>query len=112
MEIKTNEFQAWSVGTEIHLEGAMRLAGSEAYAPIYALMIGVLDQAASSVTVNLSDLEYLNSSGINMLAKFTIEVRKRESVHLTIKGSDQIPWQNKSLRNLKKLLPELDLLIQ
>lgn len=112
MEIKTNEFQAWSVGAEIHLEGAMRLAGSEAYAPIYALMIDVLDKAASAVTVNLSELEYLNSSGINMLAKFTIEVRKRESVHLTIRGSDQIPWQNKSLRNLKKLLPELELLIQ
>lgn len=112
MEVKTNDFHAWSEGTEIHLEGTMRLAGSEAYAPIYALMIDVLDRATPSVTMNLSNLEYLNSSGINMIAKFTIEIRKRENIHLIIKGSDQIPWQKKSLRNLKKLLPELDFLIE
>jgi hypothetical protein len=111
MEIKTNDFHAWSEGTEIHLEGTMRLAGSEAYAPIYALMVDVLNRATHSVTMNLSNLEYLNSSGINMIAKFTIEVRKRENIHLILKGSDQIPWQNKSLRNLKKLLPDLDLLV-
>lgn len=112
MEIKTNDFHAWSEGTEIHLEGTMRLAGSEAYAPIYALMIEVLNRAAPSVTMDLSSLEYLNSSGINMIAKFTIEVRKRENVHMIIRGSDQISWQRKSLRNLKKLLPELDLFVE
>jgi hypothetical protein len=112
MEIKTNDFHVWSEGAEIHLEGTMRLAGSDAYAPIYAFMIDVLDRAPPSVTMNLSNLEYLNSSGINMIAKFTIEVRKREKMHLIIKGSDQIPWQRKSLRNLKKLLPELDLFVE
>jgi hypothetical protein len=112
MEIKTNDFHVWLEGTEIHLEGTMRLAGSEAYAPIYALMMDVLSRSAPSVTLNLSNLEYLNSSGINMIAKFTIEVRKRENVHLIIKGSEQIPWQKKSLRNLKKLLPELDLFVE
>ncbi|MGK9171230.1 hypothetical protein KXR53_33375 [Inquilinus limosus] len=106
MEIITNEYRVWSDGSEIHLEGTMRLPGSEAYAPIFSLMTEVLEKATSSVTMNVSNLEYLNSSGINMIAKFTIEVRKRGGVHLTVKGSQQIPWQTKSLGNLKKLLPE------
>lgn len=107
MEIKTNDYRAWTEGTEIYLEGTMRLAGGEAYAPILSLMRDVLERSPSSITMNLSNLEYLNSSGINMIAKFTIEVRKKGAVHLTVKGSRQIPWQTKSLGNLKKLFPDL-----
>lgn len=110
MEIKTNDYRVWSEGTEIHLEGTMRLAGSDAYGPIFSLMREVLERATSAVTMNVSNLEYLNSSGINMIAKFTIEVRKRGGIQLTVRGSRQIPWQTKSLGNLKKLLPGLVLM--
>jgi hypothetical protein len=111
MEVKTNEYHAWTEGTEIHLEGTMRLAGSEAYSPILTLMEDVLDKATTAITLNLTDLEFLNSSGINMIAKFTIDIRKKGGIHLTVKGSSQIPWQSKSLRNLQKLLPDLDLVV-
>jgi hypothetical protein len=111
MEIKTNEYRVWSEGAEIHYEGTMRLSGTEAYAPILDLMNGVLAVKPKTIVLDLTELEFLNSSGINLLARFTIEIRKQMDVGLTVKGSTRIPWQSKSLPNLKKLYSAVDLVI-
>ncbi len=92
----------------------MRLSSPEDYAPIQALMKQVLEAAeanAGRVDLDLMGLEFLNSSGINLFAKFTIEVRNRGGVGLGVRGTARIPWHAKSLPNLKKLFPALDLQI-
>jgi hypothetical protein len=47
----------------------------------------------------------MNSSSINMLSQFTIEVCRNVGGQIAVQGSLSIPWQNKSLKNLQRLMP-------
>ncbi|MBO6891869.1 MAG: hypothetical protein JJ866_08015 [Roseibium sp.] len=111
MEIGTNDYRVWTEGSTIHYEGTMRLSGTDAYAPILEIMNAVLAEKPELITLDLSGLEFLNSSGINLLAKFTIEIRKQPDVGVRVLGSKAIPWQSKSLKNLQRLHPALELTI-
>ncbi|MBY5768776.1 hypothetical protein V7796_11180 [Rhizobium laguerreae] len=109
MEISDENFRVWAEKNEVYFDGVFRLAGPDAYAPIYSMISGLLHEGHKQVTFNLTGLEFLNSSGINLLAKLTIEARKMGDLLLVVKGTSQYPWQAKSLPNLKKLHPLVDL---
>lgn len=111
MEIKTAEYNVWTEGSTIHYEGTLRLSGTDAYQPMLDMMQQVLAEKPRSVVLDLTQLEFLNSSGINLLAKFTIELRKQPEVGLKVLGSTKIPWQAKSLPNLQKLHKSVELII-
>ncbi len=92
----------------VTLTGTLRLNGLAEYAPVVALLSEAAAGAAS-MTLDVSGLEFLNSSGIAVLSKFVIEARNRGDLALTIIGSTAIPWQGKSLQNLKRLMPSLSI---
>ena len=111
MEIKTADYTVWTEGATIHYEGTLRLSGTDAYQPILDVMQGVLAEKPQKLVLDLTQLEFLNSSGINLLAKFTIELRKQPEVGMQVLGSTRIPWQSKSLPNLQKLHKGVELII-
>ena len=111
MEIKTGEYNVWTEGSTIHYEGTLRLSGTDAYQPILEMMHAVLAEKPQNIVLDLTQLEFLNSSGINLLAKFTIELRKHPELPVKVLGSTRIPWQSKSLPNLQKLHKGVELVI-
>lgn len=94
----------------VKLAGSLRLSGLTEYAPISEMLDATLE--APDLELDLTRLEFLNSSGIATLSKFVINARNRKTSALTIRGSSRIPWQSKSLNNLKRLMPALELVIE
>ena len=92
----------------VEFHGTLRLNGMAEYSPILDLLNHASANPARPLVLDLRDLEFLNSSGIAMLSKFVIGVRNGE-LKLTVLGSTAIPWQGKSLTNLKRLMPGLAL---
>jgi hypothetical protein len=92
----------------VRLQGSLRLGGLTEYEPLSRLLEQSLE-GRHAVTVDLTGLEFLNSSGIATLSKFVIGARNRKDCALAIRGSNAIPWQGKSLNNLKRLMPTLEL---
>ena len=93
----------------IIFKGELSLSGPQEYSPIRDLLESVAENDPENMTINLKELHFLNSSGISMLSKFVISLRKKKKLQLIILGSEQIPWQKKSLKNLQKFLPGLKL---
>jgi hypothetical protein len=114
MDIKTDDYSvAYDPTTQtIAFAGSLRLSGTEEYTAVTELLSDVADQAPETITLDLKNLEFLNSSGINMFSKFVIKVRQQASSAIIIQGSKKIPWQSKSLKNFQRLMPSLQLDIE
>lgn len=114
MDIKTDDYSVTYDPTRqaIAFQGSLRLSGIEEYAEITELLSSVADQSPENITLDLQNLEFLNSSGINMLSKFVIKVRQQGTTNIIIHGSKKIPWQGKSLKNFQRLMPSLKLDIE
>ncbi len=110
MEISTEEYNVLYEAelATVSFRGFLRLQGMEEYQPVMDLLLKALDHSPTC-TINLRELEFLNSSGISMLSMFVVKARQRGDVQLTFKGSEKVLWQTKSLRNLQRLMPNLQL---
>lgn len=109
MEIKTDTHNIIYNRREHSLvfQGSLRLNGTEDYASISELLNNVVEEEPPKIILNLKELKFLNSSGISMLSKFVINVRKRKNIQMSVIGAKDVPWQGKSLKNLQRLMPTL-----
>ncbi|MEI6426856.1 MAG: hypothetical protein WCO45_00500 [Pseudanabaena sp. ELA607] len=110
-EIKTSDYTVCSDDNSntVHFSGELALSNPSEYDPINKLLIALADGAPDTLTLDLRHLEFVNSSGISMLSKFVLGMRKHKDTQVVVLGSNEFSWQSKSLRNLEKLLPGLKL---
>ena len=112
-KIQTPDFSVYFEASEqtVVLMGSLRLNAAPEYEPISQLMTQALEKLVreNKPTLNLDvrDLKFLNSSGINLLYQFVLKVRKQSGIGLKVLGSSSNAWQSKSLSNMTKFMPTL-----
>lgn len=113
-EVKGEDFvvRRDSDSSTVKFQGKLALNGPKGYAPIHDLLSETVTDNPQEMVIDLKELAFLNSSGISMLSKFVIGHRKNTDTQLIVLGSSEMPWQNKSLKNLQKFLPSLKLEIE
>lgn len=113
-EIKGEDYivQYYVDAVTVKFEGELALGGPKEYAPINNLLNEITSSSPPVMIVDLKELAFLNSSGISMLSKFVLRLRKKKEIQLIILGSNNMPWQGKSLKNLQKFLPTLKLRVE
>ena len=111
MEIKTKDYKVLydKASHNIIFDGSLRLNGTAEYASITELLNNVAQQEPEKIVLDLKELNFLNSSGISILSKFVINVRRRKNIQMVVIGTKKNPWQGKSLKNLQRLMPSLKL---
>ena len=90
-------------------KGALRLCGTEDYAPILEMLKETLINPAEPIVLDLRELDFLNSSGITMFSRFVIEARGHSGIDLQVLASEAVPWHARSLKNLQRLMPSLNI---
>lgn len=88
-------------------KGAIRLSGTEDYAPILELLKQLLLNPAKPLIVDVRELDFLNSSGITMFSRFVIAARDCAGIQLEFLASESIHWHARSLKNLQRLMPSM-----
>ncbi|MEM6752810.1 MAG: DUF6272 family protein [Cyanobacteria bacterium P01_C01_bin.38] len=91
----------------INFTGRVRLRGLQEYTVVFDLFDRVLQRNKDLITLDLQNLDLINSSGIDMLSKFIITSRKKKTVEINIIGSNSKTWQTRLLKNLQRLMPKL-----
>ncbi|MBO9999046.1 MAG: hypothetical protein J7641_08580 [Cyanobacteria bacterium SID2] len=111
MEVIKDDYQVRyeSETATLNFKGLLRESKIADYQPIQQLLDDVTALEPSTITMNLHQLEFLNSSGMTILSRFVIGLRKKKTIQLVVRGSDKIPWQKKSLGNWQRLMPSLTL---
>ena len=116
-KIQTPDFTVYFEASEqtVVLMGSLRLNVALEYEPISTLMTQALEALIAAekpmLILDLRELKFLNSSGINLLYQFVLKVRKQGSIGLKVLGSSNNAWQAKSLANMTKFMPTLQLAI-
>jgi len=114
MEIQTDDYNITYLPEEatVACKGSLLLSNTDEYAPILDLFNTAIKEHPTKLTLDVKELELLNSSGINAFTKFVISVRKKTTLELIAVGYEDIPWQVRFLKNLQRLMPALKLQLE
>lgn len=96
----------YAAGSDVAvLRGVMRLATPAAYDALFGPLRTLVESGRPS-TVDLSEVSFLNSSGIRALASVVLLAKER-GTPLQMITDDSIPWQKKTLASFRSISPSL-----
>lgn len=106
MEIRETEYQVSfdPASGRLALAGTIRLLNKD-YKDIRALFDQVLFLAPPALEIDLRGLRMLNSSGVNSLSRFVIDLRAKAAIAVTFRGARGDAFQQKTLTMMRHLLP-------
>jgi len=109
MELKTSAYHIiYDPNTATILcQGSLSLNGTQEYLPLFELLKKATDTTSQRLTLDLRQLEFLNSSGINTMTKFIINARNKPTLQVEVIGHQEILWQVRLLKNFQRLMPNL-----
>ena len=112
MEIKISgnnyEFSYDSGSSIIKCTGSFRFNNKdESYTQIVELLNDIAEKATNEVTLDLSQMRFLNSLGIGTISKFVIRLRNQKDTDLKVLASRKLAWQDKFIKNLSRLMPTM-----
>jgi hypothetical protein len=91
------------------ISGILRLPSMAEYEKIGNFLREIANQQTEDLTLDFSNLEFLNSSGITAFSLFILHCKKLQAPQLQVIGNPAIPWQDKSIKNFQKLWSEIKL---
>ena len=90
--------------------GILDVRGKEGYQPILDLFDAVIELQPEIITLDVRQLEFLNSSGITAIGSgLVIKARKKGHSRLVFYCSDKYPWQKRSMKGISRLMPDIEL---
>ncbi len=90
-------------------KGILELRGKEGYQEIVDILDLPVNSKPPLITLDIRELEFLNSSGVTTLGGFIIRIRKKGKSRLKVIGANKYSWQARSLKGLQKLMPSMEL---
>ncbi|MFT5170311.1 MAG: hypothetical protein ACI9BD_000078 [Candidatus Marinamargulisbacteria bacterium] len=88
------------------LKGIMRLPSPADYTQPFKYLFNYIEDHNGPFTIDISELQELNSSGLTALARIFIMARQVE-VPIVVLGNQNSYWQRKSMSSLQKLWSEI-----
>ncbi|WP_299453587.1 hypothetical protein [uncultured Microscilla sp.] len=89
----------------LSIEGALRLSGVQKYKEegFFDFLKDAVKNCETTLNLDLTKLQYLNSSGVTAFSRFILEIKKEAMNPIKVTGSSEISWQKKTLPNFPKL---------
>ncbi len=95
---------------KISCKGIMDLREKKGYQPLANLFDEVVEQSPQIITLDIRQLEFLNSTGITVIGSgLVIKIRNKALSKLVIHCSKDFPWQSRSMKGISKLMSDIEL---
>lgn len=107
-EMRSDEFEViFEKSGVISITGILRLPTPISYHDVFQPIKERIEIGAGRIQIDMSRVEFLNSSGITALARLIVMARTFDREVLLV-GRDDTPWQRKSLLSLQRLWDKVD----